>query len=226
MPELTDFAALIFDMDGLVLDTEPTYCAAWLQAIETMGLKIYPNAFNALSGHHYRQVEAQLIDWYGEDFNLPEFRQISGEQWRHFVRANGIAIKSGVLELIDYTEQNQLPIALATNSSAINAFECLYLTGIKHKFPVIVTGDDVQRVKPEPDIFLTAAERLHVDIKNCLVLEDSYTGIMAAAAAGACTVYIPSRLPANPHAVKLATITLNDMLHIFDNLPLLALNGI
>jgi beta-phosphoglucomutase len=216
MPKLTDFAAFIFDMDGLVLDTEPTYFAAWQQAVEAMGYTVDPHSFKTLSGHHYSQVEAQLLTWYGVGFNLYAFRQLSSELWRNYVKDQGIAVKPGVIALLDYADQNQIPVCLATNSSTINAHECLAIAGIKHRFPVIVTGDDVQQGKPAPGIFLKAAGSLQVDIRRCLVFEDSRTGIVAANAAGAYSVYVPSIIPINPQALALCDRQLQNLMQVFE----------
>jgi HAD superfamily hydrolase (TIGR01509 family) len=219
MPKLTDFSAFIFDMDGLVLDTEPTYFAAWQQAVEKMGFRGDADAFKTLSGHHYSHVEARLLTWYGHDFNLQTFRQLGSELWRNHVKGQGIAVKPGVVALLGYAGQQRIPVCLATNSSAINAHECLAIAGIRNSFPVIVTGDDVQRVKPEPDIFLKAADRMQVDIQHCLVFEDSHTGIVAASAAGAYSVYVPSTLPVDPLTVAMCDCMMDDLSQVFESLP-------
>jgi beta-phosphoglucomutase len=216
MPKLTDFAAFIFDMDGLVLDTEPTYFTAWQQAVMAMGYQLAPDAFKTLSGYHYHQVETQLQVWLGHGFNLHCFKQLGTEYWRKYVREHGIAVKTGVMALLDYAGKQRIPVCLATNSSAINACECLAIAGIQHRFPVIVTGDDVQHTKPEPDIFLKAAERVRVDIRQCVVFEDSHTGILAASAAGAYTVFVPSALPANPLTVSKCNCQLDNLMQVFE----------
>lgn len=219
MPELTDFSAFIFDMDGLVLDTEPTYFAAWQQAAKAMGYQLAPDSFKILSGYHYHQVEMRLQAWLGQDFNLHTFKQLSTEYWRNYVHEYGITVKKGVITLLDYTQQRAIPVCLATNSLAVYAQECLAIAGLAQRFPLIVTGDDVERVKPEPDIFLKAADRMQVDIRRCLVLEDSHTGIVAASAAGAYSVYVPSTLPVDPLTVELCDCMMDDLSQVFQSLP-------
>jgi beta-phosphoglucomutase len=219
MRQLTDFAAFIFDMDGLVLDTEPTYFAAWQQAAKLMGYQLEPELFIKLSGSHYNQVEAQLIAEFGVDFDLLLFRQLGTESWNNYVHKHGIMIKKGVTELLDYARQQSIPIALATNSSAVYAHQCLNIAGIRHRFPVIVTGEDVRKVKPAPDIFLKAAERMQVDISQCIIFEDSHTGITAASASGAYSAYVPSTYPVNPLTVSLANCLLADLVQAIESLP-------
>ncbi|MEQ1485169.1 HAD family phosphatase [Methyloglobulus sp.] len=219
MPQLIDFSAFIFDMDGLVLDTEPTYFAAWQQAVKAMGYQLEPDACKALSGFDYRQVEAQLQAWLGHDFNTLTFKQLGAECWRNHVYEHGIMVKKGVIALLDYAQQQEIPVCLATNSSAIYVQECLAIAGITLRFPLVVTSDDVERVKPKPDIFLKAAERMQVDIHHCVVFEDSPTGILAASASGAYTVYIPSTFPVKPLTVELSDCVLDDLTQVFETLP-------
>jgi beta-phosphoglucomutase len=219
MPQLTDFAAFIFDMDGLVLDTEPTYFAAWQQAVKAMGYQLEPNACKTLSGFDYHQVEAQLQVWLGHDFNTLTFKQLGAECWRNHVYEQGISVKKGVIALLDYAQHQGIPVCLATNSSAIYAQECLAIAGITPRFPLVTTSDDVELVKPAPDIFLKAAERMQVDIHQCVVFEDSHTGILAASASGAYTVYIPSTFPINPLTVELSDCVLDDLTQVFETLP-------
>ncbi|MEQ1543689.1 HAD family phosphatase [Methyloglobulus sp.] len=212
MPKLTDFTAFIFDMDGLVLDTEPTYFAAWQQAVTKMGYRLEVDAFKVVSGFHYQQVEAQILSWLGHDFDLHTFKRLGTECWRKYVNQHGIAVKSGVTNLLDYAQQHEIPFSLATNSSSIYAHECLTIAGLSHCFPLVVTGDDVRSVKPAPDIFLKAAERMQVDIQQCVIFEDSHTGIVAASASGAYTVYVPSTFPVNLQASALCNCQLENLM--------------
>lgn len=214
MFKLTDFAAVIFDMDGLVLDTESTYSKAWQQAAQFMRVELDDSFWQSLSGLHYADVERQLLTRCGADFDLGRFNQLSAISWREYVSNHGIAVKTGFTELLTIIKQKSLPFALATNSPAVNTIECLALSGLSGVFSVIVTRDDVQHGKPGPDIFLSAAARLQVDIKQCLVLEDSHTGIDAAANAGAFSVYIPSTLPINRQAAAQCNFLINDLVEL------------
>lgn len=218
MPKLTDFAAFIFDLDGLVLDTEPTYYAAWQQTIKAMGYRLEPEIFQTLSGFHYQQVLAQLQTWLGNDFDVHEFDRLSKDIWRKHVSEQGINIKPGVLTLLDYAQERRIPYCLATNSLAPYAQECLTIAGLTERFPIMVTGSDVEQVKPAPDIFLKAAEIMGVDISRCVVFEDSHTGVVAAAASGVYTVFVPSAFPVNPLTLTLSDCMLNDLTQAFESL--------
>lgn len=200
-------------MDGLVLDTETTYFVAWQQAANAMGY-VFSDAFClSLSGLHFKDIEPKLMACCGADFNLQAFKQLSGIFWREHVNVNGIKIKRGFTQLLEYIAQNRMPYCLATNSRAVNAYECLELAGIKEVFSTIITRDDVQHGKPAPDIFLKAAELLQVPINQCLVLEDSHTGIEAASRAGAFSVFVPSSEPVDPLTVELCNVMMTDLAH-------------
>jgi beta-phosphoglucomutase len=224
--KLGNFKGFIFDMDGLVLDTEPTYFAAWQQAAATMGYPLDADDFKKLSGQNYQQVETQLKASLGQDFNLSDFKKLGIEYWRKHVREQGIAVKPGVIALLDYAEQQGIPVCLATNSWAVYARHCLAIAGLTRRFPLMVTGDEVKQVKPAPDIFLEAADRMQIDIHQCVIFEDSHTGIVAASASGAYSVYVPSAFPINPLTVKLSDYMLDDLTQVFETLPAQAPFGI
>ncbi len=211
MFKLSDFSAVIFDMDGLVLDTETGYFVAWQQAANAMGYELSEAFCLSLSGLHYKDVELKLMAWCGADFNMQAFNHLSGIFWREHVHTHGINIKHGFAELLEYIIQQQIPYCLATNSRAVNAYECLELAGIKDVFSTIISRDDVQYGKPEPDIFLKAAELLQVSIRQCLVLEDSHAGILAASRAGAFSVFVPSTDPVDPLTVELCDVMMIDL---------------
>jgi beta-phosphoglucomutase len=209
--KITDFAAVIFDMDGLVLDTETTYCLAKMQAAMAMGYDVPEQFWKSLSGLHHDDIQHKLRGLLGPEFNLQEFNLASESVWHEHVKINGIKTQHGFFELLDFIVQHPLPYCLATNSNALNANNCLNFAGIQDCFPLRVTRDDVARGKPEPDIFLKAAERMDVDIRRCVVLEDSHAGVLAASRAGAYTVFVPSELPAEPQALSLCNAMMTNL---------------
>lgn len=208
MPKLSDFGAVIFDMDGLVLDTESTYRRAWQNAVGTMGYVFSDEFCESLSGLSAENGHAKIVTTFGANFNTVEFDALSGNYWHNWVNTHGIAVKTGFEPLLDKIKAHNIPYCLATNSSAKNARECLGYAGLSETFAVVLSRDDVEYGKPAPDIFLKAAERLQVDITNCLVLEDSYSGVKAAARAGAYVIGVPSVWPIDnqmrPYCHKIA----------------------
>jgi HAD superfamily hydrolase (TIGR01509 family) len=208
---INSFSAVIFDMDGLVLDTETTYSIAWQKASAEMGYDFTEDFCLSMSGLHYQAIEQRLISFCGAGFDLKEFNRLSGNYWHQHVNEQGIPVKKGFFNLLDQLNCKEIPFCLATNSRHVNALKCLKLAGLEGVFSILVSRDDVNKAKPAPDIFLSAAEFLHIPIAHCLVLEDSLTGIKAAVTAGAQSVFIPSVFPVDQAIVDLATYYFNDL---------------
>lgn len=192
-PILPAFAAVILDMDGLVLDSEATYCHAWRQAAADAGHVLDEAFFEPLFGRHADDVVRTLAERLGPRFERDVFFRRAEKHWFELIRAEGIPRMPGVEELLCLMRQRELPFALATNSDGHYARVCLERGGLHEAFPVLVTRDQVARGKPEPDVFLEAARRLGVTPAQCVVLEDSETGLLAARAAGMHPVLIQRR---------------------------------
>lgn len=211
MNELPDFSAIIFDMDGLVLDTEYTYSKAWQAAGKEMGVFFSDTFCLSMSGLHSVDVERRLIDQYGVDFDLTRFGILSGQYWRKQVNQFGIPVRKGFFALLAVLEAQNISFCLATNSRQSNALECLQLANLEQVFSIIVSRDHVKQGKPAADIFLYASEQLKQPVSHCLVIEDSSTGIQAAINAQAPSVFIPSVFPYDEIAAKQANCLLNDL---------------
>jgi len=190
---LPDFRAVIFDMDGLALDTESTYCHAWRSAAADLGFDLSEEFCRGLFGRHADDVERALKTALGDAFDRRLFHESAERHWRRYLGEHGIGPMPGLEELLALLRQRAIPYALATNSDGPYAGECLRQSGVAEDFPVVVTRDQVERGKPSPDLFLEAARRLNVPPGFCLVLEDSGTGLEAAHAAGAVPVLIQGR---------------------------------
>ena len=205
------FSAIIFDMDGLVLDTESTYFIAWQKASTEMGYEFTKDFCFSMSGLHYQDVEQRLLKYCGADFDLKYFNRLSGKYWHQYVNQQGIPVKKGFFNLLDILNDRGIPFCLATNSVQANALECLNFAGLNDVFSIVVTLYQVKKGKPAPDIFLLSAKQLKLPISQCLILEDSMTGIQAASNAGASSIFIPSVLPFQSSTVDLADFFLNDL---------------
>ncbi|MDD4915603.1 MAG: HAD family phosphatase [Methylococcales bacterium] len=205
--------ALIFDMDGLVLDSETTYFAAWRQAATDMGYRLDDEFLASVSGLPGDRVMAGLSRRYGEGFDLAAFGPLSQHAWLNHVRRRGIPVKPGFFSLLKRIGDLRLPYCLATNSRRADALYCLRLAGLEDVFQAMVCGDDVgpNQSKPAPDIFLKAAALLETDIADCLVLEDSASGVLAAVAAGAPCLFIPSVQPADSRVAGMAWRVLDNL---------------
>ncbi len=217
MKAFCEFSGVIFDLDGLVLDTESSYFAAWKMAAGTMGYVLDDAFLTTLSCLHYQAVEKAIKRRCGGGFDIEKFSRLSSQCWQEWVNKKGLAIKHGFHDMLGLVQQNRLPFCLATNSHSKNARQCLQLAGIENVFETIIGREQVQTGKPSPEIIFQAARAMRVPVENCLVLEDSLTGVRAAKRAGAYCVLLPSTPAVEPVARELADQTV-------DNLAVLAAN--
>jgi HAD superfamily hydrolase (TIGR01509 family) len=208
---LPDFRAVVFDMDGLALDTESTYCHAWRSAAADLGFDLSEEFCRGLFGRHADDVERSLKNVLGDRFDRESFHESAERHWRRYLDEHGIRPMPGLKALLAVVRERAIPYALATNSDGPYAAECLRLSGMKEAFPVVVTRDQVERGKPAPDLFLEAARRLNVLPGLCLVLEDSETGLEAARAAGTVPVLVQGREETRRRLAEPAVLSLSSL---------------
>ena len=204
-------AAVIFDMDGLMVDTEPVYQVAWQQAATELGYDLDDKLYTKFVGRPTPACEAIIIEQFGTAFPLGRFRDRWPALWRSEVDRHGIQTKPGLEEILALVESHGLPMALATSSETEYVEVTLRNAGLADRFTVMVTGDEVLRGKPEPDIYLEAARKLGVAPSDCVALEDSEAGILAIQRAGMTGILVP-HWPASPRAVE-AAFRVVDTLH-------------
>jgi HAD superfamily hydrolase (TIGR01509 family) len=208
---LPPFAAVILDMDGLVLDSETTYCDAWRRAATDVGHSLDDGFLEGLFGRHADDVVQALAGRLGPRFDRETFFHAAERHWFEHIETHGIPRMPGVETLLAYFRERSIPYALATNSDGHYARLCLEHGGLREAFPVMVTRDQVALGKPEPDVFLEAARRLSVDPASCLVLEDSETGLLAARAAGTMPILIQRREELRARLEPLARLALTSL---------------
>lgn len=187
------FSAILFDMDGLVLDSEKTYVTAWQRAAKELGKHLEAAVAEGLFGRHADDVAKLLGEALGPDFDRKAFFEIAERHWFEVLAHEGIQSMPGVEALLTDLQKAGIPFALATNSDAHYAERCLAAANLTNDFKTFVSRDQVRSGKPAPDLFLKAAERLGILPSHCLVLEDSETGLIAARAAGTQPILIQQR---------------------------------
>ena len=182
---------VIFDMDGLMLDTEPIYRSAWRYACSTLGYSLSDELFDRLIGRSEKDSEAIVVKEFGPDFPVRRFRDIYNERTDATIATTPVPLMDGITEILDFLKVRGLPRVVATSTKRERAMKLLESSGLKGWFDAVVTGDQVTKGKPEPEIFLSAAAAIGVPAARCVVLEDSEPGILAARAAGAIPMMVP-----------------------------------
>lgn len=182
---------VIFDMDGLMFDTEHIYYRAWQEAARKQGYEINWDIYKKIVARNNRYIEKVLKEIFGQtlpyDALVTEKRRLSDE----IVEAEGLVLKEGLVELLDVLEQKGIKKAVATSSAKEKAFRYLEKGQVLKRFDYIICGDDVVESKPNPEIFQKAAAYFGYDAANCIVLEDSKLGIEAGNRGGMCPLLIP-----------------------------------
>ncbi|HEX2561149.1 HAD family phosphatase [Phenylobacterium sp.] len=185
--------AVVFDMDGLLFDTETLYFEAMKQAAAEIGREMPLDLFRSMVGLTGEGSAEQMRAHYGREFAVEAFWADSGKRFRAMAETQ-LCLKAGVVELLDHLDHLGLPRAIATSSGRGTVDHHLAAQNMTERFHAIVAHGDYERGKPAPDPYLRAAERLAVDPADCLALEDSHNGVRAASSAGMMTIMVPDLL--------------------------------
>ena len=193
------YSAIIFDMDGLMLDTEMIERVVWQQATRELGCSMDDTDFALLVGRTELVVKGILTNLWAERGEYPhlfdDIVNLKKQYYKNYVAEKGIPTKQGLLDLLSWVKETKLPCAVASSTRRELVMERLTVAKLDiEAFNVIIGGDEVKHGKPAPDIFLMAAQKLNIAPQECLVLEDSDSGILAAHAAGMIPLMIPDPL--------------------------------
>jgi HAD superfamily hydrolase (TIGR01509 family) len=186
--------AVVFDMDGLMLDTERMASRCWSEAATTIGVEFDTMLIASMIGRNARDSRQFVLAHYGADYPVDALMQESRTRFDIIARSEGIAVKPGLHALLDWLESISIGRVVATSTRRERARDHLERCGLMSRFHAIVGGDEVEQGKPAPDIFLLAAARLDAAPAECVVLEDSEPGVRGALAAGMIPIMVPDML--------------------------------
>jgi HAD superfamily hydrolase (TIGR01509 family) len=209
--------AVIFDMDGLMLDTERLYRAACQQAALEFGYTLSDAAHSRMMGRSAAGAEQVVLDEFGPTFPMDDFRDKCQRLEAGF-EGTGVPKKHGLDELLALLDSRRLPKAVATSTRRVIALPQLAASGLLGRFNAIATGDEVSNGKPAPDLFLLAAQRLGIAPSACLVLEDAEPGVVAANRAGMLVYVVPDLQPLSATTEQLAGGIFNSLAKVAEHL--------
>lgn len=191
----SEIKAVVFDMDGVLFDTERLFLEAWKEvAAERRIVNIERPAF-ACVGLNVRDSAAVFAKEYGPDFPFKEVHDDAGRYFHEIVERDGLPQKPGVRELLSYLKEEGYRIALASSTGKRSVLEHLNRAGLNDYFEVVIGGDMIEHGKPEPDIYLKACEELGVEPTLAFAVEDSKNGLKSAYAAGLKPIMVPDLIP-------------------------------
>ena len=193
-PDSLSFQAVIFDMDGVIFDTEHLAMRLWIQAADELGIPGIAEIYPSVIGTTTTRTHEILAERYGASLPWEAFDSRIRDLYHEHYEREGLPVKPGVPELLASLAANHVPLALASSTHSDLVRQELRDAGFLDYFDVVIGGDMVTHSKPHPEIFLRAAAALHAAPENCYVIEDSFNGIRAAAAAGAHSLMVPDLL--------------------------------
>jgi sugar-phosphatase len=208
---MTNFEAIIFDMDGLLIDSEPLWAVAERAIVEQYGHEYDEEFQKSLVGMGMDDFVTGMSEFY--QFTVPHAqakKDILGKM-QSLIPDNALA-QAGARELVQFVHENNLPRAVASSSALSIIHTAMHSMGWQNVITTLCSGEEVQNGKPAPDVYLLAAERLSVDPTKCLALEDSPRGAQAAVSAGMTCYGVPD--PHHTSAEAFADVTP----HVFNNL--------
>ena len=206
--------AVIFDVDGTLLDTERIYMKAWKEAAAEAGYVMPDSVLQKTRAVNTKDAARIFEEEIGNGFSYQAVRPIRVRIAEEIIRRESPILKPGVLELLAFLEEKGIRLAVASSTNQQGTREHLAESRILDRFEVVVGGDMVTNGKPHPDIFLKAAETLGLAPEACIVVEDSPAGIRAAHAAGMKAVLVPDQAAITQEIIDMADVVLNSLLEM------------
>ena len=214
MPLSRPPAAVLFDMDGLLLDSERVALAIMSASATELGLVWDHRVGLRIIGRSVTDSSRILREHYGDDARLDALPGAFRARYDRHIDEQQIPLKPGVLQVLDLLDTHGIARAVATSTQRERAVRKLERNGLIERFDALVGGDEVKRGKPAPDIFLAAARALDVEPARCLVLEDSNAGARAGLAAGMAVVMVPDLLEPDADVLALGAHCLGSLLEV------------
>ena len=212
------YKAVVFDMDGVIFDSERAVMQCWKEVASRHNIPDIEKAILACTGTTMVRTREIMLNLYGADFPYDEYAMESSAIFHSRYDGGRLPMKPGVKELLTFLKERGKKIALASSTRQQVVTDELRDAGIIEYFDRIICGDMVSRSKPAPDIFLKACEELNISPSDSYAIEDSYNGIRAAHAGGLHPIMVPDLLPADEEMQSLAEIVLPNLTSVMEYL--------
>lgn len=213
-----NYEAVVFDMDGVIFDSERAVMNCWLELAQKYDIKDIEKPYFACVGTTMTRTREIMLETYGEDFPYDEYARESSLMYHEKYDGGKLPMKPGVMELLSYLKGKGKKIALASSTRRGTVTNQLRWAGIIDYFDVIICGDMVAKSKPAPDIFLKACQELGVSPENTYAIEDSYNGIRAAHAGQLRPIMVPDLLEADDEMRGMAECVCDNLNEVIDYL--------
>ena len=218
--EKRGFKAVVFDMDGVIFDSERATMDCWIEVAEKHGIKDIESPLTACIGTNAQRTREILLEAYGCDFPYDAYHEEESRIYSERYGGGKIPVKNGASEILESLKCAGKKIALASSTRRQRVVDQLRNAGILEYFDAVIAGDMVTRSKPDPEIFLVACETIGVDPADAYAIEDSYNGIRAAHRGGLRPLMVPDMLPANEEMYELSEAVLESLVEVIEYLGL------
>lgn len=206
--------AVIFDMDGVLFDTEKLCMDSWIAVVGEQGIPDMEKFFPSCIGRNLTDTKALFRDFYGDVYDYEKFRKQASVWFHNYIEQKGLPVKKGVRELLDFLQRRGYDIGLASSTSRPSVEEHLERAGIREYFQSLTTGDMVEHSKPCPDIYLMACKSVGVDPARAIAIEDSPNGIRAAYSAGMIPVMVPDLIAPDQEMREKSVLICRDLVEV------------
>ena len=213
---MKDFDAVVFDMDGVIFDSEKRVVECWKVIADKYGVPDIEAACRECFGCNQTVAKERFLKRYGEDFPYVEYKKEMSDLFHERYDNGNLPMLPGVVEILTFLKENNKKIALASSTRRVSVESGLTWAGIIDYFDAIICGDMVERSKPEPDIFLKACAELDVEPKRAYAIEDSYNGIRAAHRGGLMPVMVPDMMEPDEEMKQLCVTIEDSLLHVIE----------
>ena len=217
--------AVLFDMDGVIFDTERVYLEGWKKVFKKYGYEMTKEVYISVMGTGRKNVSKTFVDIYGEDLPIMQMYEEKDRELFKDIEEGKVHLKQGVKEILAFLKEKGYKTALATSAKRERAMKQLGMVDIEELFDAIVCGDEVEKSKPDPGIFLMAAKKLSIKPENCIVVEDSPAGIKAAYNAEMIGFHVEDLKKADEEILKHCHKSFENLLEIKEYLIQLTINN-
>ena len=208
--------AVVFDMDGILFDTERVCMESWVAVADRRGMEGMREVFPLCIGRSAADDEKDIKYHYGYDFDYEGFRKEASEEFWRRIEKDGRPIKKGVREILAYLKKEGWMVGLASSTTREAVLRHLEDAGIGEYFSYVIGGDEITHSKPEPEIYLRACEKLGTKPEETYAIEDSYNGIRSAHWATMKPIMVPDLLPPTEEMQELSIVILKDLLEVME----------
>lgn len=206
--------AVLFDMDGVIFDTEREYLKEWNKIFEKYGYEMKKEIYVSVMGRGRKKVKEIFKENFGDDLPIEEMYIEKDKMLKEAIENNEVPLKQGALELLEFLKRNGYKTALATSAKKDRVKSQVTHAKINNLFDAIVCADDIVNSKPNPEIFLKAAEKVNIKPENCIVIEDSEAGIRAAFNAGMIAFHVKDLKEADENIKKYCNKNFENLIEI------------